>query len=273
MCYHSIDWTTRDYQSEDEMQIEFVPLLRVQRDLYAIPLGWERFRAYIATMTGDGDDIVLPLVSMNPMGKEHIPALIDTLLGFDAEAVAAAAIEEARQRLADAPGALRVGLVVTDDARGGWTNRYFTEMSLRFDCGRLLDRDWSIVPIWTSEEWSPAKLREEVLAVIYRAAYFRAHGQPKTLRRMIEQEGMVAAFSGTGAPTLDADDLDYTREVLQTNLDATDYPTLVACLYGDEAARAVGYPPLGLSERAGYALARDEALRSGAAPAAALTVR
>jgi len=49
--------------------------------------------------------------------------------------------------------------------------------------------------------------------------------------------------------------------VIQPYLDTTDYPTLFACLYGDEAAKSVGYPPLGLSERAGFALALEEARR------------
>ena len=56
-------------------------------------------------------------------------------------------------------------------------------------------------------------------------------------------------------PTLDAEDTAYSREVLAPHLDSEDFPTRFACLYGDEAARSVGYTPLGLSRRAGYAVA------------------
>jgi hypothetical protein len=241
------------------MKLDLLPLLQIQRSLYDIPRGWTRFQAYLDTMIGGSDDIVLPLVGMNPMGKEHVAVMLDALIAFDAEAIASAALVEATQRLAGAPGQLQVALVATDDAQGGWTNRYFTEMQLRFDSTRLLARGWAVVPIWTSETWSVAKVREEVLATAYRSAYLQQYGVPKTLQQMLTQEGLVAVFAGAGQPTLDPDDLDYTREVMRPYRDSTHYPTIFTCLYGDEAARSVGYPALGLSPHAGYALARAEA--------------
>ncbi len=66
-------------------------------------------------------------------------------------------------------------------------------------------------------------------------------------------------MAGSTAPTLDPDDLAYTHEVLASYLDKIDQPTLIAALYGDAAAHQLGYPPLGLSPRAGLALALDNA--------------
>src|SRR5579871_2301878 len=117
------------------MDLSFLPLLETQRDLYAIPRGMERFRTYLAKMTGGTDDVVLPLVTMNPMAKDHVPALIADLIAIGAEVVAASAVNDAAQRLPTLGPPLRVGLIVTDDAQGGWTNRFFTEMSLRFNSG------------------------------------------------------------------------------------------------------------------------------------------
>ena len=79
------------------MNIEFVTLLQVQRDLYSIPRGPERFSAYLKAMVNsDGTDVRLaPLVAMNPMGKDHVPTLLDTLLAMEAEAIAARATAEA----------------------------------------------------------------------------------------------------------------------------------------------------------------------------------
>jgi hypothetical protein len=34
---------------------------------------------------------------------------------------------------------------------------------------------------------------------------------------------------------------------------------VIACLYGDPAAHALGYPPQGLTDRAGFALALHDA--------------
>ena len=83
------------------MNIEFVPLLRVQCDLYGIPRAPERFRAYLKTMvSSDGTDVHLPpLVAMNPMARDHVPALLDTLLATDAEATAVHAGADAVRHL------------------------------------------------------------------------------------------------------------------------------------------------------------------------------
>ena len=56
-------------------------------------------------------------------------------------------------------------------------------------------------------------------------------------------------------PTLDAEDLAYTREVLAAFLDSSDKRTCIECLFGDAAARTLGFTPRGLSPWAGVALA------------------
>ena len=79
------------------MNLTFVPLLRVQRELYAMPRGMERFREYIKTMTdAETGDLALPLVAMNPMGKDHVPALIDEYLALGAEEIAQGAVRSTR---------------------------------------------------------------------------------------------------------------------------------------------------------------------------------
>jgi hypothetical protein len=258
------------------MNLTLLPLLRIQRDLHAIPRGWERFRAYLTTMTGGTDDIVLPITGMNPMGKEHVAALLDDLLAIDAEAVAATAVDEAAARLAGIPGEREVALVVTDDAQGGWTNRYFSEIPppLADASQRSKQRAlrWALVPIWTSEPWPASAIREAVLAAIYRSAFVEHIGFPRTLQEIMTLEGLAAVFAGAHHPYLDPEDLAYTAEVLQAYRDTSEYPTIFTCLFGDEAARSVGYPPLGLSQRAGLALARDEAHRRDVPPEIELLV-
>ena len=85
------------------MKLEFAPLLQVQRDLYRLPRGMDRFRAYLQTMVDpETKDIQLPLSPMNPMGKDHVPALLDEYLAFDADGLAARAVAEAEPRLSHA---------------------------------------------------------------------------------------------------------------------------------------------------------------------------
>src|ERR1700741_4281452 len=98
------------------MKLEFVPLLSVQRELYRTPRGFERFREYLRTMIDpETNDLQLPLSGMNPMGKDHVPELLDRLIALDAEKAAADAAARAESQLLDRPGRFRVCLVLSDD--------------------------------------------------------------------------------------------------------------------------------------------------------------
>lgn len=250
------------------MTLIFVPLLRVQRELYAMPRGMGRFREYLKTMTdAETGDLALPLVAMNPMGKDHVPALIDEYLAMDAEAIAEASIASAVASGAldrEAPPAkaddtYRVALVVSDDLKGGWTNRWASEYSHRIEGAAIAKRGWLLGILWTSEAASAQHVRDAVLTSIYRAEYLQTHAAPSTLGEMLDQEGFAMARAGCTTPQLDDDDLAYTRSVMKPHLGATDRATVIACMFGDRAAAALGYPPQGLSDRAGLALALSSA--------------
>src|SRR4051794_22188219 len=125
-----------------------VPLLRIARDLYDVPRGGERFQAYLRLMTGGPDDAILPLVSLNPMGREHVPAALDALLALDADGIAAQATVEAGRRLGNLNIDLRVGLSLADDVAGGWTHWSLTDAGHRFALAAALKRRWAVVLFW-----------------------------------------------------------------------------------------------------------------------------
>jgi hypothetical protein len=253
--------------------LSVVPMLAVQRELYDLPRGMDRFRRYLAVMTGGTDNFVLPLQAMNPMGKEHVAVALDALLALGAEAIAAEAIAETERRLGGVEADFRVGVVIADDVAGGWTNRELIEAQrLRSVPKATLRRGWIVAVYWASEPASRVKVREEVLSAIYRDLFLELHGEAKTLRQMMALEGRSRAFAGATTPALDAEELAYTREVIRSYLDAAafeEFPTIFTCLYGDQAARRVGYSPLGLSPRAGCALALAEARAGQVTPEAA----
>src|SRR6476646_10481988 len=122
------------------MNLDYVPLLQVMRDLHSIPRGQppdfngrKRFKQYLRTIF-DYDRRVckLPLLlAMNPMGKDHITALLDAYLAIDADAIAARTAAEASTLLADVPVDFKIGLVVCDDLMGGGSNRYDLEFAFR----------------------------------------------------------------------------------------------------------------------------------------------
>jgi hypothetical protein len=103
------------------MNVEYVPLLHVARDLHAIPLAIPRLPQYLRTI---GGQVTVrlglpPLVAMIPMGREHVGELLDQLLATDADGISDRAVAEAIRHLADDPGEFKAALVIADDLRGG----------------------------------------------------------------------------------------------------------------------------------------------------------
>jgi len=276
------------------MKLDYVSLLRVMRDLHAIPPGQppdfngkKRFKQYLRTIFEyDRKVCKLPLLlAMNPIGKDHVTALLDAYLAMDGDGIGARATAEAAARLADVPGDFKVGLVVCDDLMGGGTNRYFYEFGFRF--GRAIDgtrlqkapsqwiKDfWLQGVLWSSEAPTELAVWEAILMAAHRVAYTRQFGPSRTLREMLAQERQVMALAGCSGPTLDAEDIAYTRDVLMPHLDAEDMRTCMECLFGDAAARSLGFTPQGLSTWAGLALALHDARPNQAdAPNAGMTPR
>src|SRR5262245_37203587 len=223
------------------MTIDYVRLLQVQRDLYELPRGFVRFRAYLRTMVDPATgDLALPLVPMNPMGKEHVPALLDDYLRLDADGVAEQAVSEIAARFEDVTGSFKVGLVIADDLKGGWTNRYTSEFSYRFETRALHKRGWLLGILWTSEIPSAGVAADEARMAVCRAVYLERHGPAHSLGDMLAQIGRASAMAGCTKPALDPDDLAYTRTVMAPLVRATDRATVIASLFGDKAARDLG---------------------------------
>jgi hypothetical protein len=251
------------------MRIDFVPLLALQRQIYSIPRGMERFRNYLRTLVDDtGDDVEFPpLVGINPMARDHVPAMIDALIALDADAIAAKALAETAADLADLAGkagntlTFRSSVIVVDDFnRTGWSNRFTLEYDMRMGCNPQGKRFWVTGVLWSSETPpTPRAVRECVLTAAYRTAYVLSHGHPQNLRDLLGQEGSVLTRAGCAAPAAglynqvapDEPEMEYTREVLNGYLDENRMGTLIAAMFGDTAARELGYDPLGLSDWAG----------------------
>lgn len=243
------------------MQVAYTPLLAKQRELQGMPRGMERFREYLRVMTyRDGHDVEFPpLALVNPMAKDHVTALLDQLLALDADAVAAAAMAAAAAECPEFDGVVRAAAVVSDDRLGGWTNRYAFEYEQRLKWEPRGKRFWATAVLWSSEPASVRTVRAIARAAVFRAAYVARHGLAADLRAALAQEGDVLLRAGFDGPVLEADELSFTREVIGKRLDASDMQTLVECLFGDVAARSLGFQPHGLEPWAGLALALADA--------------
>jgi hypothetical protein len=200
-------------------------------------------------------ELRLPLVAMNPMAGEHVVERLDALLAIDADRVAAAASAEAAATAGEAPGDYRVALVLADDVRGAWTHRGAAELAHRKGETALVRRGWLTAILWASERPEASDVREEVLTTIHRAAYIARRGPARTLRQLLIQEGNAMRLAGARNPVLEPHAFIRAREVLRPHLDRDDMGAMVAGLFGDLAARELGFDPLGLPPRAGLALA------------------
>jgi hypothetical protein len=186
----------------------------------------DRFRDYLRTIwsPSHADGALIPMLLMNPMGKGHVAALLDALTALDADGVAARAAEAAAIRRAEEPGECKVALVVADDLRGGGTNRFDYEFTLRFgpadrrlptgssapvgqDLPRWSKYFWLSCVLWSSEAPSERAVREAVLTAAHRVAYVQRHGPAGSLRDMLAQEGHVLAVAGCAGPVLDQEDI------------------------------------------------------------------
>ena len=234
------------------MPLEFVPTLARQLEVYRVPRSPERFAAYLAATIGEAQHVaLLPLVSANPMAQEHLNIALETWLTLGVDEAARGYLQELEPELSLAAD-YRVGLTVLDDLKGGWTNRFLNDSGFRFP--KKILTDWIVVPLWVSEAPSLAALRVAVRLAVARAYFQARHGLPKTLLEMLAQEGFVQFTAGV-QPTLSPDDLEYSRAVIQPLLGTLQTSVQFAALYGDVAAREVGYTPLGLSGFAGLELA------------------
>ena len=254
------------------MKLVHVPLLQVQRRLHDIPRDEivrgmpRRFLEYLRTMsTADGSSLEFPpLVGINPMAKDGVTRLLDALLAIDADGIAARAVAEASACLDDSPGDLKTTLIVMDDWMG-WAQRAPFELDLRRGgpprdaLPRWLKDHWLTGVLWSSEPASELAARQAMLSAVHRLGYQQRNGPARTLRDLLAQEGCVLVAAGWTPPILDPEELEYTREVLHPHLDAEDPRTLIECLFGDAAARALGFTPRGLSSWAGLSHAVESA--------------
>jgi hypothetical protein len=238
--------------------MNYVPVLSIQRNLYQKPRDFGRFSGYLSsTLNAERNEVeLMPLVGMNPMAKPHLLPLLEALLALGAEDIAENAMQEAQTRL-NIDNPVRVSLVLFDNL-GGWSDQASTEAaSLRQSRSDLLKRPWISVGLWSNDPLDAKAVHSAVLTSIFRWFYLLAHDTPKTLAEFLQQEAAALAFAGQ-CNWLDGEETAYTRAVIAPYLPSSDYPTQFACIFGDEAARAIGYTPLGLGYKAAIAVMLDQ---------------
>ncbi len=178
-----------------------------------------RFKAYVA-LAGER---ALPVSNYNPMTSKPVLETVEALLAIDAEGIA----EELSEDLT---------MFITVATPGMWTDRIATEIEhrLREPTGQIL--------LWTEEEVTVAAVRRETIAQVV-----RMRSSARTTYDVAMREGLAYAMSGgEGEPD------EAVAQALEIVGEEEAIATKAALLYGDEAAKALGFTPLGLRDHAGY---------------------
>ncbi|MBM4002311.1 MAG: hypothetical protein FJ295_03355 [Planctomycetes bacterium] len=249
------------------MHLIYQSLFEEMRRIYRMPRDMGRFRVYLATMTdASQEDLAFPpLVLINPMAREHLLDYVESLIAMDADEIVRSAINESAADVQDVPDSFSMSLVVMDDLKGGWTNRYSYELNGRRMPNprnlppRQRDRFWVTGVLWSSEPPQAAAVRRAALQSIYRTYYVVKHGTARTLGEILRQDGWVLRKADYEFPRLDPASRTRTCEVLELCADCDDVGTLIECLFGAEAAATLGYSGWGLAPWAGVSLATENA--------------
>jgi hypothetical protein len=251
------------------MQAKLEPIINDLRAIYNLEGAMVRYWSYVDLMTKRRHE-QLPLGDFSPMGKRQADFL-DKLIALGAEDIASEVCLGVCEELSS-DAIFRVMLVIVDEPKNGWTQRFLTDADWRFSKPRELSKKsqpkdfdrWVTVQLWTTDIDlepllpTPSHVRQKTRAAIFRAYWQQRQGYPSTLSEMIRQEGSVMKFSGETL-SVDQNALYSIKQVVTPLLDSIDFPTNFAAFYGDEAAISVGYEPLGLPPQAGFLLSLAEA--------------
>lgn len=249
--------------------VTVVPTLSRMAEIYSLSRDGghrsPRFAAYRSDV-----DHHWGLSAYNPMAGAAASASVDALLALDAEGLAQAAAEAA---LARCEWREPITLAVVVATPGMWTDRLATEVRHRTTAARRACH--GEIMFWTGDAPSTEAIQREGAAEAVRTMWTSLHGPTLSLHAVLAREGMAYALSRatTSHAVVDA----HVSEAIKILGDTNNEGDIVAVLYGDEAAVALGYTPLGISEDAGYACAiararalvarigADQALRSAPA--------
>lgn len=232
--------------------ITHVPLLTHLRPLFDVPRDpKQRMAAYLRLLGTDAHSIAYPpLQLVNPMSKAHVAAFTDALIALNIDAIAQGWMSHAALATqAD----WRHGFGIVDDVAGGWTERSTIELASRQPNTPAIRQGWMSTVLFVSDGADLPHLQRRVLRSITHTLWY-GHAPPATtLREIMCRERHVASVAHH-TPPLASDEIAYTMHVLAPILDSPHYHVHVAALFGDLVAAHNGFPTLGLSADAGWAL-------------------
>ncbi len=226
------------------MRFQVLPVMDAMLALYQKPLAPARFRDYLNLLQGETKGgLALPLGGFNPMAKEHAGEKLQELKTLGAEEIAAEVSQDLNRQasLQQKDKLINIAVTLSDDLKGGWTNRYTSDYDSKFRMNALLSRNFCTPVFWTGEVFSSSMIRQRILEYAWRVVYRQSHEAPQTLKEHIEQETFVAKQTPASIPS--AEEVSMPAESLyRQHKDSSDYHTIFNFLYGSQACRSLEFP-------------------------------
>lgn len=231
------------------MPFRILPLIDRMLELYAQPISMARFEAYIHLLEGGKKgNISLPIAGFNPMAKPHVRLKLLHLKALGAEEIMAKTLRSLKPAQITIPNqiTLQVGLNLSDDLMGGWTNRYSSDFDSKFKLNAFVERNFCVPIFWTGEEYTEALIEERTLANFFRTQYWFHHPKPRTLKDHFLQEEYVAKAMGR--------EMEFHQKLEQFNpflnqySDSDERSMIFHFFYGREGSAALGMKDWGLGE-------------------------
>lgn len=237
------------------MTFQLIPVIDAMLEIYRKPPSPDRFREYLNLLQGPGKgDLAVPLGGFNPMAKAQATGRLEELKAQGAEQIASEVSAELNKALSlqHADKTMGIAINLSDDLKGGWTNRYTSDYDSKFKTSALLSRNFCTAIFWTGEDFSTAMIRQRILEYAWRAVYRQSHKAPASLQEHIAQETFVA--SRAPAPVRPGDDTRVLAEQLyRQHQRSEDYHTIFNFLYGSKASASLEFPVrFGMEDMAGY---------------------
>ncbi len=233
--------------------VRMAPTLQAMAGVYALTREGgpksPRFAAYVALAPTHWG-----LAPYNPMAGDTALDTVNALIALDAELLA----QRAAQQVAEQCNYTDVVvLALAVRSKGLWTDRIATEVDERVTARKRVAHR-GVISLWSREENNTDTIAREAAAEAVRVMWHAMHGVPDTLGRVLACEGLAYALAeplgGLGpyaAPTT-AEESVAVIEAFEVLGDSTQVGEIAGVLYGDAAAREMGWTPLGIAEHAGY---------------------
>lgn len=231
------------------MTFNFLPTIDIMIDLYEKPRSFERFQAYLKTLEGGKKgNFSIPISGFNPMAKEHLLDRLTELKSLGAEQIVKEMLNDLNRdsSLKNLNREFQVAINISDDLKGGWTNRYTSDYDSKFKMSGLFNKNFCIPVFWSSEVFTKNMIKERASEYVFRTIYWMSSPKPRILKEHFDQEIFVARHT-KGIHDPEKINFDSLEKFYRENQNTDNYHVIFNFFYGDKASASLEFPTYGIA--------------------------